>query len=281
MSMYDANSFSPRLPAKERRLRVHVPDKHNPKLQAIMEAVRRDDELYALWHAQNVTAVVRLNMTDHGPVHVHLVANMALRMLRILVERGIQPSIVRDYGFTPDDAEVVVVLAALLHDVGMSIHRANHEEYSLIIANRKLDDLLPVAYPSPDVRTLIKSEILHAIIAHRKGGKPLTLEAGIVRVADALDMTEGRSRIPFERGSTSIHAVSALAIRKVEIQEGKEKPVLVHIQMCNEAGVFQIDALLREKLQGSGLEPYVQIIARITPQDPSCPEEVMLREIIL
>ncbi len=281
MSMYDASGFSPQLPAKERRLRVHVPDRHNPKLRAIMEAVRRDDELYALWHAQNVTAVARLNMTDHGPVHVHLVANMALRMLRILVERGIQPSIVRDYGFAPEDAEVVVVLAALLHDVGMSIHRANHEEYSLIIANRKLDDLLPVAYPSPDVRTLVKSDILHAIIAHRKGGKPLTLEAGIVRVADALDMTEGRSRIPFERGSTSIHAVSALAIRKVEIQEGKEKPVLVHIQMCNEAGVFQIDALLREKLQGSGLEPYVQIIARIVPQDPSCPEEVMLREIVL
>lgn len=281
MSMYDNGEFSPRLPPREQRVRVHVPDRHNPRLRAIMEAVRKDEELYALWHAQNVTAVVRLNMTDHGPVHVHLVANMALRMLRLLVGRGIQPNIVRDYGFTPEDAEVVVVLAALLHDVGMSIHRVNHEEYSLIIADRKLDDLLPVAYPEPDARTLVKSEILHAIIAHRRGGRPLTLEAGVVRVADALDMTEGRSRIPFERGSTSIHAVSALAIRKVEIQEGKEKPVLVHIQMCNEAGVFQIDALLREKLRGSGLEPYIQIIARVLPQDPSCSEEVMLREIIL
>ncbi len=274
-------TFSPQLPIKEKRTRVHVPDKHNPKLQVIMEAVRADDELYALWHAQNVTAVVRLNMTDHGPVHVHLVANMALRILRILVARGIQPNVVKDYGFTTEDAEVVVVLASLLHDVGMSIHRMNHEEYSLMIANRKLDDLLPVAYPEADIRTLIKSEILHAIIAHRKGGKPLTLEAGIVRVADALDMTEGRSRIPFERGSTSIHAVSALAIRKVEILEGQEKPVLVQIQMCNEAGVFQIDALLREKLKGSGLEPYVQIIARVTPEDESCSEEAMLREIVL
>ncbi len=273
--------FSPRLPTRDRRFRVHLPDRHNPKLRALMEAVRADDELYALWHVQNVTAITRLNMTDHGPVHVHLVANMALRILRILMERGIEPNVVRDYGLQPEDAEVVVVMAALLHDIGMSIHRINHEEYSLILADRKLNELLPVAYPEVDVRTLIKSDVLHAIIAHRKNGRPLTLEAGVVRVADALDMTEGRSRIPFERGSTSIHAVSALAIRQVDIRPGETKPVRVEIQMCNEAGVFQIDALLREKLQGSGLEPYMQIVARVVPEDPSCPEEAMVREIVL
>ncbi len=258
------------LPPPEARVRVHVPARHNPRLQKIMAAVQQDEELYALWHAQNVNAVTRLGMTDHGPVHMQLVANMALRLLRLLVEHDVVPSIVRDHGLTVDDAEVVVVLAALLHDVGMSIHRINHEEYSLIVADQKLRELLPVAYPDAGMRTIVKSDILHAIIAHRKDGRPLTLEAGIVRVADALDMTEGRSRIPFERGSTSIHSISAIAINKVEIASGEEKPIEVRITMCNAAGVFQVDALLREKLKGSGLEPYVRIVASVVPEAEGC-----------
>ena len=54
--------------------------------------------------------------------------------------------------------------------------------------------------------------MLQAITGHRDYGKPLTLEAGIVRVADALDMAKGRSRIPFEHGRVSIHSLSAAAI---------------------------------------------------------------------
>ena len=41
-----------------------------------------------------------------------------------------------------DDAEVVVVMASLLHDVGMSIDRMNHEEMGLFIAHQKLMELL-------------------------------------------------------------------------------------------------------------------------------------------
>ena len=64
---------------------------------------------------------------------------------------------------------------------------------------------------------MIVSEVLGAIISHREYGQPLTLEAGIVRVADALDMAKGRSRIPFERGRVSMHSLSAAAIEDVEI----------------------------------------------------------------
>jgi metal-dependent HD superfamily phosphatase/phosphodiesterase len=170
---------------------------------------------------------------------------------------------VRDHGLTADDAEVVVVLAALMHDLGMSIHRAGHEEYSLFIAQQKLNDILPGAYPDPVVRTVIRSEVLHAIIAHRRDGRPLTLEAGIVRVADALDMAQGRSRIPFERGELNIHSVSAMAIERVTLEPGEAKPVRARILMRNSAGIFQIDELLKEKLKGSGLENYIEVLATI------------------
>src|SRR5207249_6191246 len=110
------------------------------------------------------------------------------------------PAMVRDYGLAPDDAEIVVTLASLLHCVGMAVHRGGHEDFSLFLAEPKLRELLEGIYEEPDL-TVIVSEVLQAITSHRDYGKPLTLEAGIVRVADALDMEQGRSRIPFARGS--------------------------------------------------------------------------------
>lgn len=244
------------------RVALVVPDRGNAKLRRLIERANADDELYALWIAANVTAIDRLGMTDHGPVHVKIVMNLAVRMLRLLMERGVEPSIVRDYGLERHDAEVVVALAALFHDVGMSIHRADHEAFSLFVAQPKLRDYLDELYPPPEA-TIVRSEILHAIIAHRSGGEPLTLEAGTVRIADALDIAKGRSRIPFESGSISIHSVSAAAIDAVRIEPGTRKPIRIVIEMSNSAGVFQLDELFRKKLGGSGLEPHVELEAQV------------------
>lgn len=246
----------------EHRRQVKLPARHNTKLTALIEAVNADDDLYALWVAANVNAVDRLGMSDHGPVHVHIVANSSLRLLRLLVDGGVTPNIVSNYGLEPEDAEVVVVLAALLHDIGISIHRDGHEEFSLFMAEPKLRELLEGLYPAP-MDTIIRSEVLHAIIAHRSGGRPLTLEAGVLRVADALDMAKGRSRIPFRAGSMSIHSVSAAAVEEVHIERGDTTPVRIRIEMTNSAGVFQVDQLLRRKLAGSGLEAHLEVQAEI------------------
>jgi uncharacterized protein len=243
------------------RLRLNTPGRGgNAKLATLIGRVNEDDELYALWLAANVNAVERLGMTDHGPVHVKIVMNIADKLFRLLTEHGVVPGVVANYEMTLDDAEIVIVLAALLHDVGMSINRIDHEAFSLFVAERKIAQLLEGLYDLPTA-TILRSEILHAIIAHRSGGKPLTLEAGIVRVADALDMAKGRSRIPVAAGSTSIHSISAAAIEAVHLEVGEAKPVRLRIEMCNSAGVFQLDQLFREKLAGSGLERYIELTA--------------------
>jgi len=244
------------------RLQINVPNRENAKLVRVIEAINGDEELYALWTAANVNAMDRLGMTDHGPVHVKIVMNIATKLLRMLVEHEIEPSVVKNYGMEVEDAEVVVVLASLLHDVGMSIHRADHEAYSLFVAQTKIKELLTDLYDLPTA-TIVRSEVLHAIIAHRSGGRPLTIEAGVVRVADALDMAKGRSRISVEAGSSSIHSISAQAIEAVRIEAGERKAVRLSIEMSNSAGLFQLDQLFREKLAGSGLEPYIEMEARI------------------
>jgi metal-dependent HD superfamily phosphatase/phosphodiesterase len=239
-----------------------VPDRHNPRLRKLLAAVNEDDELYAYWVAANVTAIERLGMTDHGPVHVKIVMNIAIRMLRLLHEAGIEGSVTTNYAMAPQEAEVVVAMASLLHDIGMSIHRDGHEEYSLFLAHKKLSELLPLVY-EPRVAAVVRTEILHAIIAHRAGGRPLTIEAGVVRIADALDIAKGRSRIPFEAGSLSIHSVSAAAIEGIRIERGEDRPIKIVVEMTNSAGVFQLDQLFRHKLRGSGVESWVEVEATV------------------
>jgi len=244
------------------QMRVHVPERGNRKLRTLIERANEDKQLKGWWHVANVNATLRLEINDHSWVHVQIVANIALKLLRQLFKHGVEPSLVRDYGLERDDAEVVVLLGALLHCVGMAIHRDGHEDFSLFMAQPKARELLDGLYDEPDL-TVIVSEVLHEITSHRDYGKPLTLEAGIIRVADALDMAKGRSRIPFERGRVSIHSLSAAAIDDVEIKDGDNRPILIEILMNNSSGIYQVDGLLKAKLRGSGLEPYVEVIAHI------------------
>src|SRR6201995_1057842 len=244
------------------RMRINVPVRRNEKLRRVIGRVNRDDQLKAWWHVANVNAVTRMEINDHSWVHIQIVTNIALKLLRQLTKHHVEPNVVRDYGFARDDAEVIVVLTALTHCIGMSVHRHGHEDFSLFLAEPKLRELLEGIYEEPDL-TAVVSEVLQGIISHRADGEPLTLEAGILRVADALDMEQGRSRIAFERGRVGIHSLSAAAIDEVEISDGEEKPIRISIRMNNSSGIYQVDGLLKAKLRGSGLEPYVEVIAHI------------------
>ena len=243
------------------RAQVHAPTRGNRKLESLLEAVNADERVRAWWYMAQITSE-RLGMSDHSWVHVQVVLNISLRLLRLLVKGGIEPAMVTEHGMRDRDAEVVVAGGALLHDVGMSIHRADHEAYSLFLAQERLQSLLADCYEDPE-RTVVIGEILHSIIGHRRKGEPYTVEAGVVRVADALDMAEGRSRIPVEGGRYGIHALSAAAIDEVRIEAGEERPVKVEIEMNNSAGVFQVDDLLATKLRGTPLEGHVEVIAQV------------------
>ena len=244
------------------QMRINLPVRGNRKLRRVLERVNEDRQIKGWWHVSNVNAVVRMEINDHSWVHIQIVTNIALKILRQLFKHGVEPSAVRDFSLEREDAEVIVTLSALLHCVGMSVHRHGHEDFSLFLAEPKLRELLDGIYDEPDL-TVVVSEVLQAITSHRSDGQPLALEAGILRVADALDMAEGRSRIPFERGRVSMHSLSAAAIDDVSIGDGETHPVRIEIVMNNSSGLFQVDGLLKAKLRGSGLEPYVEVIAHI------------------
>jgi uncharacterized protein len=241
---------------------VHAPTRGNRKLESFLEAVNADERVRGWWYMAQINSE-RLGMSDHSWVHVQVVLNIALRLLRLLVKSDVEPAMVTEHGMKDRDAEVVVAGGALLHDVGMSIHRADHEAFSLFLAHDELRSLLADVYREPE-RTVVIAEMLHAIIGHRRRGEPYTLEAGVVRVADALDMAEGRSRIPVEGGQYGIHALSAAAIDDVRIESGEERAVRIEIDMNNSAGIFQVDDLLATKLRGTPLEGHVEVIAQVS-----------------
>ena len=239
---------------------IKVPYNGNKSLEKIVKRLNENKEIQEYWRCSNIMTLDRMGYNDHGPIHVRIVANIALKILRILIKNKVTPSIVKDYKLSNEDAEVVVVLAMALHDVGNVVKRENHEEISAHIALNFLQRFLL----DNEKKVIYISEILHGIVCHHEQTKPETVEAGVVRIADALDMAQGRARIPFSTGVINIHSVSALAIDRVEILEGKEKPILIKIHMSNSAGIFQIDNLLRGRIRNSGLEDYIQVVAEVT-----------------
>jgi uncharacterized protein len=243
-------------------MKFFVLAKKNYKIKQLVQHINDDPELQQLWKCANVNAVERGGISDHGEIHIRIVANAALKMLRLLTAGGIEPSVVKNHLLANDDAELIVVLAACLHDIGIAVHRVHHERYSLFLGYPKARELLKGIYEEPDLTT-ITSEVLHAIVAHNAKEACLTIEAGVLKVADALDMTEGRSRIPFEKGRVNIHSISAQAVDSVDIEKGEKKPVKLVITLANSAGIYQVDELLRHKLQNSSIAPYVEIVAKI------------------
>lgn len=208
-------------------------------------------------------AIDRMGSSDHGPTHAKIVANLALKLLRILVESNIHPNMIKNYDMKNEDAEVVVVLGSIFHDLGVAVMRDKHEVYSVLLAKDFIEKYLQQIYTEEE-QTIISSEVLHVIVSHEDPNKPLTIEAGIVRIADALDMEKGRARIPFQAGRVDIHNISALSIEEVEVQKGDKKPVTIKISMTNSAGIFQIDELLKPRIENSGIKDYFYVIAEIT-----------------
>ena len=232
-----------------------------PYLRKAFDLLENDVEVQTCLHMANVMAVERLRYNDHGPVHSKITSGSALEIFEIL-SRRFTPTTVKDGVCELEDAKVIVLCGAYLHDIGNAIHRTAHHMHGCSIASPILDRLLSKVYPTNKELTLrLKSEILHCIFSHDENVNCLSIEAGSVKVADGTDMAEGRARIPYRRGDVDIHSLSALAIRKVEIIEGENRPVRILVSMDNPAGVFQIEQVLGRKISSSGIDKWVEVVA--------------------
>jgi metal-dependent HD superfamily phosphatase/phosphodiesterase len=231
------------------------------RVNDVLSVLEDDEEVTAYLEAQNVNPVTRKRYNDHGTKHIRIVRNRALCLYDLLKQGDVPFNGALDHdGLEEADEAVIIALAATIHDIGHVVHRDHHAYYSIPLASDLLDKILPQFYDVAEA-VRVKGETLHAILCHHTEEKPLTKEAGVVRVADALDMESGRSRIPYEKGGRGINTVSSQAIEKVCLRPGEDRAVLVEIEMNNAAGVYQVDNLLKAKLRGSMLEGDIRIVA--------------------
>jgi len=246
-----------------------VPARHNPRLQALAERINADEELRQLWRSTNLNAVDRMGLGDCGEVHVRIVANAGLKLLRLLREAGHQPAVVTQHRLTSDEAEIIVVLAAALHDLGLAVHTDPQlaAMAGLVLADRKLGELLVDLY-TPRERAIVRVEALHAVAAQGQGAACLTLEAAILKLADALDLTKGRARLPAETAQ-GLGAANAMAlVDEVTIQRAKTPPVVVVVRLSRLDGLAALAALLQSKLARVPLRGLVALAARADADRP-------------
>jgi metal-dependent HD superfamily phosphatase/phosphodiesterase len=222
--------------------------------------IASDFEVQTLWYMSNIMAVNRLKYNDHGPVHAHIVAGTALYLYQLLRSRGVESTLMRD-GVVENEAYtwLIPLLGGLLHDIGNSIHRHMHEATGALLAKPIIDRVLEKLIEEPAIRIRIRQEIMHSIHCTSYDVECLTIEAGCVKVADGLDMAEGRARVPYKLGGVTIHSISALSIKKVEITPSDKKPIRVNVYMSERAGIFQVDEVLMPKLNTTPLRTLLEI----------------------
>ena len=239
-----------------------------PRARKMWKLLTGDPEVQAGWRMANYVASTKLGMNDHGRTHVTVATASALAMLDLLDGSPFVPDIITGKFGDRDDAALVVLTAMLCHDLGNMVHREDHADLGVVLVLPLLDRLLPQIYDDPTKRTAIRSFILSAIYTHHGVPKPLSIEAALVCIADSTDMTKGRGRVAFESGSITIHSVSALAIEKVEIKKGTDKPIGLVIHMSSSAGIFQVQEILAPKVRAGPLADAVDVIA-VTSENSS------------
>lgn len=232
--------------------------KHDKVVKA-WELLTEDEEIEAYLEMSNVFTVKRLHYNDHGPVHSRIVAGSAMAIYKILLEGGFQPNVVKDGVGDLEDSLVVTLIGAYLHDIGNSVHRTHHPIYSAMLTDKLAFKVLERIYGATKKAYMLKQEAMHIVFCHDEAYTCLTFEGAVAKIADGTDMAEGRARMPYEIGKNDIHALSALAIRRVYIGRGDKRPLAIYVHMDSETGIFQVDEVLGKKIATSGLAPYVEV----------------------
>ena len=246
---------------------------NNPVCLKLVNYLFEDEELQMMQEYANNVSIKRLGYNDHGPVHMRQVTANAIKMLNILQQSGIQTSLEREEIGTFEDSMCAVIIAGLMHDLGMMIGRQGHEDMSSLLAQPIIKRALEYVFPEDlNRRVVIKSLATEAIIGHMSSRKIHSIEAGIILIADGCDMTKGRARIPMAINTTprvgDIHKYSANAINRIGIHHGERRPIRIDIEMSGDVGFFQIEEVLLTKIDSSPAKKYVELYAGVSGEEP-------------
>jgi len=260
---------------KERTLNKQILKRLDGAPKQLFERLVADEEIAVMQDYANTVSIKRLGYNDHGPVHMRTVTRNAITLLELFRAAGIETNFEKEKVGTYEDSLTAVILAAFLHDIGMSISRDYHERSGADLAAPIIERILKATFPDDFARrTVIRSLAYEGIIGHMGSQRIHSLEAGTILVADGCDMKKGRSRIPMiltkESRVGDIHKYSASAIEDVRILRGDKLPIRIEIDMSASVGFFQVEEVLMQKINVSPIKEYIELQARVTGGEVKC-----------
>jgi metal-dependent HD superfamily phosphatase/phosphodiesterase len=232
-----------------------------------------DPEIQAVQEYANIVSIKRLGYNDHGPVHMRTVALNAVIMMGLLRQAGIKTSLEVEECGSFEDSLTAVLFAAMLHDLGMSVGRTDHELHSAYSSFSIMDRILEKVYAGDMTkRVMVRALALEGIAGHMGNRVIHSLEAGVIQVADGCDMKKGRARISMALSggprAGDIHQYSANSIEDVRITAGREKPIRIDVLMSSEVGLFQVEEILLGKIAASTAKGCIELYALVNNGEP-------------
>jgi metal-dependent HD superfamily phosphatase/phosphodiesterase len=259
--------------AKQIQMEERIIKKLTGKPLETAQLLFADPELQAMQEYANTVSIKRLGFNDHGPVHMRKATYNTIKMFHLLKEAGIKMNLEAEEIGSSDDSFVAVLFASLLHDLGMTVAREQHEYLSIHLALPFIDRILAQVYAVDDymLKAAVRSLAIEGIFGHMATRKIHSLEAGLVLIGDGSDMEKGRARIPSMLSNTprvgDIHRTSAGAIQKVNIKKGEEKPINITVEMSASVGYFQIEEVFFPKINNSPVKPYIELYAGVIDRE--------------
>lgn len=242
------------------------------KARLTLELLIGDEEIQHLQDYANTVSIKRLGYNDHGPVHMRTVAKNCIEILNILNGQGIALNLQTEGIGTFEDSTIAVIMAAFLHDIGMTVSRSGHENSSIFLSMPIIERILSKVYAgNRKMQVILRSLILECISGHMATNPVFSLEAGVLLVGDGCDMEKGRARIPmlFNKESRvgDIHKYSADAIDRVSFQPGEKRPLRINVEMNSSVGLFQVEEVLMAKINSSPLRQHIGLYAYVRGEE--------------
>jgi metal-dependent HD superfamily phosphatase/phosphodiesterase len=107
----------------------------------------------------NVVSIKRLGFNDHGPVHMRKAALNAMIMFNLLDDAKIVFNLEKEEQGTVEDSRIAVLVASLLHDLGMTVSRNKHEFISVYLS-------IPIIVLMKQKLSLSTNHISHKVARH-------------------------------------------------------------------------------------------------------------------
>jgi len=238
----------------------------------VMEYIISDKEIQILQDYANIVSIKRLGYNDHGPVHMRKAALNAILMFDLLGQSGIKLNLEKERIGTAIDSKIAIIIAAMIHDIGMTISRQGHEYMSVNLAIPIIDRILEQFYHADiTMKVIMKSLIIECIFGHMATQAIHSLEAGLVLIGDGCDMEQGRSRISTILSDQprvgDIHRYSSTGIDRVNIIKGEKKPIQIRVDMSESVGFFQVEEVLFPKISSSPVKKYIELYAGIKDKE--------------